>query len=286
MMDLCRGGELYQYLCHNGVMSEPTAALIFRQVVNGVAALHSHGVAHRDLKPENVLFESFPRVKVTDFGLCGYLAESLIAQSFVGSPCYCSPECLCRVMYDGRSSDVWSLGVILFTMVTGSVPWNITNTSVMIHQILKGVFNIPSEVSQNCARLIRGILKVNPQDRYTIEQILNDPWLAVAERSNFAAEVWNNCEIDEQENVMPVSVLSELSQKERGVKDQGIISPFVDGKRLKGLPQLKIDHMQRPGSANSLFTANVILGKSSIPGRLHAARLLLPERLSSQKTFE
>jgi serine/threonine protein kinase len=237
IMDLCPGGELYQFLCANGAMDEPTAALVFRQIVAGVSALHEHGVAHRDLKPENIMFDTFPRVKVSDFGLCGYLSEGVIAQSFVGSPCYCSPECLCRVKYDGRPADVWSLGVILFTIVTGCVPWTITNTSVMIHQILKGACQIPSELSPHRGGLIRAMLKVNPQERATLEDVAAHPWLSVGDRSSYAGAV--AAEAPRDEHPFRVAALSQIVERAAATNDRAVVSPFEQC-GLAPLPRLKL----------------------------------------------
>jgi serine/threonine protein kinase len=292
IMDLCSGGELYQYICANGAMDEPTAALIFRQVVAGVCALHDHGVAHRDLKPENIMFDAFPHVKVSDFGLCGYVGGGVMAQSFVGSPCYCSPECLCRVKYDGRHADVWSLGVILFTMVTGSVPWTITNTSVMIHQILKGAYQIPMELSAQCAGLIRAMLKVNPQERATLEEVEAHSWLLCSEKSTWAPDV-RTIEMRERPQ-LTVAMLSELTEQDGAEKDQGVVSPFEPDAR-SALPKLRLAGkypILRTGSmgaiANELRNSQLAdrLGSGSEAGtkiRLRAARLLLPKGVSSPK---
>jgi serine/threonine protein kinase len=119
IVDLCPGGELFEYSVTHDRLDEPTAALILQQVVSAVAYCHSFGVAHRDLKPVDILISEFPSVKVADFGLCGFISEQGMMRTFCGSPCYCAPECLCRIQYDGRKSDMWSLGVILFAMVVG-----------------------------------------------------------------------------------------------------------------------------------------------------------------------
>ena len=125
-------GELFDYIVDHDKLDEPTAAIVFQQIVDAIAYCHSFGVAHRDLKPENVLIIKFPHVKIADFGLCGYISAQQMMKTFCGSPCYCSPECLSKLDYDGRKSDIWSLGVLLYTMVTGQIPWNIMNTKMII----------------------------------------------------------------------------------------------------------------------------------------------------------
>ncbi|KAH0789490.1 CAMK family protein kinase [Histomonas meleagridis] len=231
IMDLCPGGELYQYMVTHGKFSEPDAALIFRQFASAIACCHAYGVAHRDLKPENILIDVFPRVKVSDFGLCGYIAKEINMQTFCGSPCYCSPECLCKVSYDGRLADVWSLGVILYTMVTGNNPWNISNTSIMIHQILKGSYTIPRYVSEQCSNLIKMMLQVNPQNRFTMAQVLEHPWIRLGDQSEYAAQEHPPESPGSSEcctEPIPLSIISQLSKKQSQVSHDGIFSPFED----------------------------------------------------------
>jgi serine/threonine protein kinase len=175
--DLCSGGELFQYIIAHEKLDESVAANVFRQIASGIAHCHSASVAHRDLKPENILITKFPQIKVADFGLCGFISETQLMRTFCGSPCYCSPECLSKVQYDGRKSDVWSLGVILFAMVTGQLPWNVSNTSHMLRQILRANFQMPAYLSAPCKDLITSMLRALPADRISMEKILDHPWL-------------------------------------------------------------------------------------------------------------
>jgi serine/threonine protein kinase len=132
VIDLCPGGELFSYILKSDRIGEPLAALLFRQIVGAVNFCHAQGVAHRDLKPENILIDRFPLVKVTDFGLCGFVHPDSMMTTFCGSPHYCAPECLAKRGYSGTASDVWSLGVILYSMVTGDKPWKSANVSQMV----------------------------------------------------------------------------------------------------------------------------------------------------------
>jgi serine/threonine protein kinase len=177
VMDLCPDGELTNYIVKNEKVNEATAALLFRQIVSAVAYCHARGLAHRDLKPENILIEKFPNIKVTDFGLCGYIDPGQLMSTFCGSPCYCAPECLARQEYDGSCSDVWSLGIILYIMVTGHHPWDVSNTQLMMRQILSVEYQIPAFVSPECREMIQSMLKIDPQQRVKAESLLNHPWL-------------------------------------------------------------------------------------------------------------
>ena len=231
IIDFCPGGELFDYIVNHDKLDEPTAALIFQQIASALQYCHSLGVAHRDLKPENVLIDQFPLIKVSDFGLCGYISDKKMMKTFCGSPCYCSPECLCRVQYDGRLSDVWSLGVILYAMVTGEHPWNITNTSIMLRQILKGAYTVPPFVSPQCKELITKMMQVNPRDRITIDQILKHPWLKVAARCPHKKPVTKpNKDIATLPPLggLTLEEISEASAQSSQRSDNGVFSPFED----------------------------------------------------------
>lgn len=222
ILDFCGGGELFDFICENDKLDEPTAAFIFREIAQAVQYCHAFGVAHRDLKPENILIDKFPHVKVSDFGLCGYIHGQGLMGTFCGSPCYCSPECLSRMKYDGRKSDVWSLGVILFAMVTGEHPWDVENTTVMVRQIMKAQFRVPSWVSADCQDLIYGMMRVDPNDRLTVDEIMAHPWLKSASA-------------DDPELEMPalpaqpptIEELAVASASNSQPVDHGILSPFA-----------------------------------------------------------
>jgi serine/threonine protein kinase len=176
ILDLCSGGDLSHYLARLGAIPEYQAAHIFYQLADAVRFAHLCGVAHRDIKPQNILITTFPYVKLSDFGLCGILTEARM-RTFCGSPCYAAPECLQCIEYDGKAADVWSLGVILFDLVTGQHPWDISNTSRMIKQIQGARYVIPATVSDACRELIKGCLRLKPEERLTCDDILGSDWM-------------------------------------------------------------------------------------------------------------
>lgn len=177
VLDLCKGGELYDFIIENDKLGEATAATVFKQIAIGIGYSHSHGVAHRDIKPQNILVTDFPHIKITDFGLCGVIQGSELMNGFCGSPTYCSPECLTRQEYDGKLSDIWSMGVLLYTMVVGNPPWNTTMHSNILDQIYSDNIQFPSHISKLCKNLISSMLKINPFERITMDEIMNHPWL-------------------------------------------------------------------------------------------------------------
>jgi serine/threonine protein kinase len=185
VMDFCNDGSLLNYVVKNGKLAEPVAAFIYQQICSAVRYCHERKLAHRDLKLENVLIEKLPKIKVADFGLCGFVDPDILMSTFCGSPAYCAPECLARMAYDGPKSDMWSLGVILFSMVTGSHPWNCDNQSVMMRQILGAEYTIPGYVSADCKDLIGKLLRLTPDERLTADQVLEHQWLKLASKAQF-----------------------------------------------------------------------------------------------------
>ena len=183
VLDFCQHGDLMNYIDKNDKVPESTAALIFSQIVEAVNYCHSRGVAHRDLKPENILFDKFPHIKVTDFGMCGYIDNDTLMSTFCGSPCYSAPECLSQKAYDGKAADVWSLGVLLYFMVTGMHPWPTNNISQMMNNIVNCNYALPRNVSKEFNDLIKKILVANPNQRLTTQEILKHPWFNVAKQS-------------------------------------------------------------------------------------------------------
>ncbi|OHS93181.1 CBL-interacting serine/threonine-protein kinase 20 [Tritrichomonas foetus] len=179
VQDLCGGGDLFHYIMKVKRIEEPAAAFLFKQICGAIQYVHSFGVAHRDLKPENIMIDKFPRIKIADFGICGYICEDSLMKTFVGSPSYSAPECLSKIEYDGAISDVWSLGVILYVMVTGNSPWN-QNTPQMVHQIQSADYFIPDDISPDCQDLIRKMMTVMPCDRIKLDDVLQHPWFEIA----------------------------------------------------------------------------------------------------------
>ena len=225
VMDLCKGGSLYDYIFSKSKhIPEHIMASIFREIVTAIQICHNHNVAHRDLKLQNVLITDFPHIKVSDFGLCGYARDDLKLKTCCGSPCYMAPEVLENKEYNGKLADLWSLGVILYELITGQHPWNTSNAMVMITQIRKCQYTIPAGVPDSCADLIQKLLKPRPCERLQCEAILKHSWLS--------------CAVRKQPSGLPP--LKGLGVDLRTLEmKESIISPF---KRQEGsaIPQLNI----------------------------------------------
>jgi 5'-AMP-activated protein kinase catalytic alpha subunit len=169
----------------SGRMSPAQALGIFAQVVSAVAWCDQRGIYHRDLKPENLLLDRSGRVQLIDFGLAKCIApspsssssaSSSLLHTVCGSPLYASPQLL---VLDGRHSlpanEVWALGVLLFGLVTGSMPFDDDNHAVLVRKICDAQFIVPEHVPTPIAKLLRGMLVADVRRRITIPQLAAHP---------------------------------------------------------------------------------------------------------------
>lgn len=175
VMEFCKGKNLLEHIQKNGKFSEEDAVKIFQQLLSVCTYLHSNGISHRDLKPENIILSSDLTAKLIDFGLASSKKSSL--STFCGSPFYASPEVLSETPYHGPSNDMFALGVILFIMVTGTLPWPTHNISLARISILGCTFSIPDYVSPQCSDLISSLIVKNPLLRLSASNALKHRWL-------------------------------------------------------------------------------------------------------------
>jgi len=146
-----------------------------------VAYCHQHKIAHRDLKPENLLLdETQKRLKLIDFGLSGSMKDSLTLRTACGSPNYAAPEIITGRAYGGAEADVWSMGVILYAMVAGSLPFDEDSMTQLFVKIKNGRYVMPSFVSEDIQDLICRMLQPNPVRRITMKEVRNHAWFLTA----------------------------------------------------------------------------------------------------------
>ncbi|KAK7436709.1 hypothetical protein VKT23_018963 [Stygiomarasmius scandens] len=174
--ELCSGGELFDYLVEKGRLSETETKFIFGQLCLAVAYLHDKGIVHRDLKLENVLLDEHCRVKLGDFGFTREFERGGLMETFCGTTGYAAPEMLSGKKYQGPEVDVWSLGVILYCLLTGMLPFDDDDEGVMRDKVIVGEFEDPEWLSPESRDLIKGILFLEPSKRFTIPQILAHSW--------------------------------------------------------------------------------------------------------------
>ncbi|KAF2354918.1 Protein kinase domain [Trinorchestia longiramus] len=148
VMEYAAGGELYDYLSERKVLSVDEARRVFRQVASAVYYCHKHKICHRDLKLENILLDIDGNAKIADFGLSNVFDEKRRLDTFCGSPLYASPEIVKGVPYVGPEVDCWSLGVLLYTLVYGAMPFDGSNFRRLVKQITQGDFYEPPTPSR------------------------------------------------------------------------------------------------------------------------------------------
>ncbi|BGP27813.1 serine/threonine protein kinase [Rhodotorula toruloides] len=174
--ELCAGGELFDYLVEHGRLSLRETRRIFGQLVLGVAYLHREGVVHRDLKLENVLLDENVNVKIADLGFGREFEKGKWLETRVGTLGYMAPEVVAGSKYLGEQVDVWSLGVILYALVTGSLPFDDDDESIMRQLILDCKYEMPDWLDEDASSLIRSILTRDPLLRPSLKQILAHPF--------------------------------------------------------------------------------------------------------------
>ncbi|XP_055077005.1 maternal embryonic leucine zipper kinase [Periophthalmus magnuspinnatus] len=179
VIEYCPGGELFDYIIAKDRLSEEETRVFFRQIVSAIAYVHSQGFAHRDLKPENLLIDGAHNLKLIDFGLCarpkGGLGYELM--TCCGSPAYAAPELIQGKAYIGSEADVWSMGVLLFALLCGYLPFDDDNCMVLYRKITRGKYDNPQWLSPGSIILLNQMMQVDPKRRLTVRQLLDHPWV-------------------------------------------------------------------------------------------------------------
>lgn len=179
VMDLCSGGSLADYLSLQPC-SEELARSYFRQLCEAVSYCHSQGVAHRDLKVENLLLDQDGMLKITDFGQASIfpLDWDVCSTSVVGTSYHLTPEQINGDDYSGEKKDTWSVGIILYHMLVGRPPFFSTNIQLMLEDIKRVRYDVPTTMSPDAADLVACLLRADPDARIPLSEALNHPWLA------------------------------------------------------------------------------------------------------------
>lgn len=176
IMEFVPCGELFDYIVARSKLTEEQAAHFYQQILSGLEYLHKMNVIHRDLKPENLLLDENNNIKIVDFGLSFLDTAGELLKTACGSPCYAAPEMIAGKKYKGKNVDVWSCGIILFAMVCGYLPFEDPNTSVLYKKIISGNYKCAKWVSFEAQDLLKKILVISPDSRFTIEKIRLHAW--------------------------------------------------------------------------------------------------------------
>uniref|UniRef100_A0A665VSV5 non-specific serine/threonine protein kinase n=1 Tax=Echeneis naucrates TaxID=173247 RepID=A0A665VSV5_ECHNA len=182
-MELCAGGDLMDRICERKRLEEREVRRYTRQILSAVEHLHKHGIVHRDLKIENFLLDEHNNIKIVDFGLSNTLkVESLsleLLNTQCGSPAYAAPELLAHRKY-GPKVDVWSVGVSMFAMLTGTLPFTVEPFNIkQLHQkMVNGdISSIPSDISKGAVSFVLSLLEPDPAKRPSVRVAMEERWI-------------------------------------------------------------------------------------------------------------
>lgn len=170
-LEYVSGGELVALILKNKGLNEAQTHRLFLQILSAIRCCHSNKIIHRDIKLQNILLDHNKNIKLIDFGLSNFTQEGVFRDTFCGTPAYASPEILLGNKYNGPEVDLWSLGVVLYAMLTSEFPFT------TISDILKGKFKEPSNVTEECVDLLKRVLRVNKDERETLQGVLDHPWI-------------------------------------------------------------------------------------------------------------
>eukprot|EP00164_Ancoracysta_twista_P005762 GFYU01007919.1.p1 GENE.GFYU01007919.1~~GFYU01007919.1.p1 ORF type:complete len:466 (+),score=147.70 GFYU01007919.1:273-1670(+) len=187
VMELLKGGELFDRVVNQGSFSEKDARAIVLKIVKAIQYLHTLGVVHRDLKPENLIYKTDApdaEVIITDFSLSRVVGPETLMKTACGTPGYAAPEVLRQLPYD-NAVDLWSIGVIMYILLCGFPPFYGDTDPEIFNHVLSGRFDFPQPywngVSDNAKHLICGLLQQDPAERFTVNEVLVHPWIVDAD---------------------------------------------------------------------------------------------------------
>ncbi|KAF0933461.1 hypothetical protein E2562_018556 [Oryza meyeriana var. granulata] len=180
VIDLCAGGDLFSLVSARGRLLEHEAADLMAQLASALSSCHRRGVAHRDVKPDNLLFDGSGVLKLGDFGSAEWFGDGRPMTGLVGTPYYVAPEVVAGREY-GEKVDVWSAGVVLYMMLSGTVPFYGATAAEIFESVLRGNLRFPprafASVSPEAKDLMRRMLCKDVSRRFSADQVLRHPWI-------------------------------------------------------------------------------------------------------------
>uniref|UniRef100_A0A3B4A3Q7 non-specific serine/threonine protein kinase n=1 Tax=Periophthalmus magnuspinnatus TaxID=409849 RepID=A0A3B4A3Q7_9GOBI len=177
--EYAKNGEIFDYLAKHGRLSESDARRKFWQILSAVEYCHNRNIVHRDLKAENLLLDGHMNIKIADFGFGNFFQPGEPLTTWCGSPPYAAPEVFEGQQYEGPQLDIWSMGVVLYVLVCGALPFDGPTLPVLRQRVLEGRFRIPYFMTEDCEHLIRRMLVLDPSKRLSVAQIKEHKWMAL-----------------------------------------------------------------------------------------------------------
>ncbi|XP_060582086.1 MAP/microtubule affinity-regulating kinase 3-like isoform X3 [Ruditapes philippinarum] len=253
VMEYASGGEVFDYLVAHGRMKEKEARAKFRQIISSVQYCHQKNIVHRDLKAENLLLDADMNIKIADFGFSNEFVPGNKLDTFCGSPPYAAPELFQGKKYDGPEVDVWSLGVILYTLVSGSLPFDGQNLKELRERVLRGKYRIPFYMSTDCENLLKRFLVLNPTKRASLEQIMREKWINIGLEED-ELKPYVECSQDVLDPVR-IEIMVNMGYSRASIEESVVQQKFDDVQAtylLLGRRTTDLEGSDRSGSSQSL----------------------------------
>ena len=301
ILDLADGGELFDKLVDDGPLPENEARKYFQQLIDALDCIHRHHAVHRDLKPENLLLDREGNLKVTDFGLSAVsLTSAEVFKTRCGTPNYVAPEIFSPSGYHGPPVDIWSAGLILYVMLTASLPFDGDSVESVIGKVLDEPLGIPMDIPDGAASLIEKIIVRDPEQRATIADIRNDEWFKVdyhqvnGEETNAKPEdlIFIDAEVEtvskeiqqDEPDIDAFSLISKISRVDMKTLFEGTNGPkvptsFSVTKQKEKIDENIISSIKKLGGVpqqqkNQDFKASFIIGGKPLSVRIEVTHVV------------
>ena len=200
ILEYCPNGTL-QNIISNNLLTIGDFRLYFKQILEAIDSFHSINIIHRDIKPSNIGFDSFLRPKIIDWGLSEKMnSEFELETLYVGSFPFFAPEIFKKIPYDGKKADIWSLGITMFVSFFNSFPWGNGPQNEQLTNLLNGIILFPQDSDLEIKRIILKICKINPFERPSAKELLNDSFFNFLTISRSKSH-FNNLFLDQ--NLLP-----------------------------------------------------------------------------------
>ncbi|XP_063464341.1 serine/threonine-protein kinase SIK3 isoform X5 [Pan paniscus] len=236
------GGEIFDHLVAHGRMAEKEARRKFKQIVTAVYFCHCRNIVHRDLKAENLLLDANLNIKIADFGFSNLFTPGQLLKTWCGSPPYAAPELFEGKEYDGPKVDIWSLGVVLYVLVCGALPFDGSTLQNLRARVLSGKFRIPFFMSTECEHLIRHMLVLDPNKRLSMEQICKHKWMKLGDADpNFDRLIAECQQLKEERQVDPLNEDVLLAMEDMGLDKEQTLQAEQAGTAMNiSVPQVQL----------------------------------------------
>jgi serine/threonine protein kinase len=242
VMELAEHGSLAARISPDNPLPEAECARLFRQIVIALGYLHHFfNIYHRDLKAENILLDREDNVKLVDFGLANVFQPGM-AQTYCGSPSYAAPEVLRKAPYS-KSADLWSLGVLLYLMATGTLPFVDSSLPRLLHRILEEEVVFPMRMPGMLKDLIGRLLQKRPENRIEIVDILDHPWLCESVPASSMAEKLAKFHSRVKDDYVDQMIVKEL--REQNVATTGLAEALLRGEYNEQTAPYRIKRRQK-----------------------------------------